>query len=314
MLDLYTWRTPNGRKVPILLAELELPYQLHLIDLGKHEQKTAAYLAINPNGKIPALIDRADGGEPVRDFRQERDVVERARANAIAAGLSPQLGEELVLSLIRASLTVQERDRVAADGPGGGRRVLVIGGAADDQRGPGGRCVGEIDEPRARALVGDGVADRAHRGAGLGASVSAGLAAPPVAASIKAGLPADAAVLDVASVLFFQDPFANGRAQVDAALAHRPTVVVALDFLFWFAYADASPAERRARLDAGLALLAPLPGTLLVGDLPDMRNANPRVLGPAAVPSPDELAALEARLGLTLPVVTALDWPTVLGR
>ena len=76
----------------------------------------------------------------------------------------------------------------------------------------------------------------------LGASVSAGLAAPPVAASIKAGLPADAAVLDVASVLFFQDPFANGRAQVDAALAHRPTVVVALDFLFWFAYADASPA------------------------------------------------------------------------
>ncbi len=68
-------------------------------------------------------------GLPVRDFRQERDVVERARANAIAAGLSPQLGEELVLSLIRASLTVQERDRVAADGPGGGRRVLVIGGA-----------------------------------------------------------------------------------------------------------------------------------------------------------------------------------------
>ncbi len=68
MLDLYTWRTPNGRKVPILLAELELPYQLHLIDLGKGEQKTAAYLAINPNGKIPALIDHVDGGEPVRLF------------------------------------------------------------------------------------------------------------------------------------------------------------------------------------------------------------------------------------------------------
>ncbi|HVV86803.1 MAG TPA: glutathione S-transferase N-terminal domain-containing protein [Kofleriaceae bacterium] len=68
MLDLYTWRTPNGRKVPILLAELELPYQLHLVDLGKHEQKTPAYLAINPNGKIPALVDRDGSGEPVRVF------------------------------------------------------------------------------------------------------------------------------------------------------------------------------------------------------------------------------------------------------
>src|SRR4051812_20295574 len=69
MLDLYTWRTPNGRKVPILLAELELPYQLHLIDLGKQQQKTPAYLAINPNGKIPALIDReGETGEPVPIF------------------------------------------------------------------------------------------------------------------------------------------------------------------------------------------------------------------------------------------------------
>lgn len=69
MLDLYTWRTPNGRKVPILLAELGLPYQLHLVDLGKHEQKAPAYLAINPNGKIPALVDR-DGpdGKSVRVF------------------------------------------------------------------------------------------------------------------------------------------------------------------------------------------------------------------------------------------------------
>src|SRR5262245_22110945 len=68
MLDLYTWRTPNGRKVPILLAELELPHQLHLIDISKHEQKAPAYLAINPNGKIPALIDREDAGAPVRVF------------------------------------------------------------------------------------------------------------------------------------------------------------------------------------------------------------------------------------------------------
>jgi GST-like protein len=57
MLDLYTWRTPNGKKPPILLAELELSYDLHLVNLGEGEQKRAEYLRINPNGKIPALVD-----------------------------------------------------------------------------------------------------------------------------------------------------------------------------------------------------------------------------------------------------------------
>jgi len=57
MLDLYTWRTPNGKKAPILLAELGWPYELHLVDLGQGAQKKREYLAINPNGKIPALVD-----------------------------------------------------------------------------------------------------------------------------------------------------------------------------------------------------------------------------------------------------------------
>jgi GST-like protein len=57
MLDLYTWRTPNGKKAPILLAELGWPYDLHLVNLGQNEQKHPKYLAINPNGKIPALVD-----------------------------------------------------------------------------------------------------------------------------------------------------------------------------------------------------------------------------------------------------------------
>src|SRR5262245_56501680 len=67
-------------------------------------------------------------GLPVRDYRQERDVVERSRQAATDRGLAPALGEELVLLLIRHSLTVQEKDHVAARGSGGGRRVLVIGG------------------------------------------------------------------------------------------------------------------------------------------------------------------------------------------
>jgi GST-like protein len=57
MLDLYTWRTPNGKKAPILLAELGWPFDLHLVNLGQGDQRKPEYLAINPNGKIPALID-----------------------------------------------------------------------------------------------------------------------------------------------------------------------------------------------------------------------------------------------------------------
>lgn len=69
MIDLYTWHTPNGRKVPILLAELDLPYELHLVDLSKGDQKKPDFLALNPNGKIPALVD-SDGpdGERVSIF------------------------------------------------------------------------------------------------------------------------------------------------------------------------------------------------------------------------------------------------------
>ena len=71
---------------------------------------------------------KRDAGIPTRDYQQERDVVERARAAAVEHGLTAQLGEELILALIRGSLTVQEKDTVAATGEGSGRRVLVIGG------------------------------------------------------------------------------------------------------------------------------------------------------------------------------------------
>jgi GST-like protein len=66
MIDLYTAGTPNGKKIPIALAELELEYAMHVIDFSKKEQKSPAYLAINPNGKIPALVDsEGEGGERV---------------------------------------------------------------------------------------------------------------------------------------------------------------------------------------------------------------------------------------------------------
>ncbi|MBA3540384.1 MAG: bifunctional chorismate mutase/prephenate dehydrogenase [Deltaproteobacteria bacterium] len=67
-------------------------------------------------------------GMPTRDFRQEKDVVERARAAAVEHGLPGSLGEELILALIRGSLTVQEKDTISAAQGGDGRRALVIGG------------------------------------------------------------------------------------------------------------------------------------------------------------------------------------------
>ena len=58
MYDLYTSPTPNGWKVSIALEELELPYEVKPIRLDQMEQKKPEFLAINPNGRIPALVDR----------------------------------------------------------------------------------------------------------------------------------------------------------------------------------------------------------------------------------------------------------------
>ncbi len=57
MIKLYTYTTPNGRKPAILLEELELPYTIHKIDIGKGDQFSPEFVAINPNSKIPAIID-----------------------------------------------------------------------------------------------------------------------------------------------------------------------------------------------------------------------------------------------------------------
>ena len=61
MIDLYTAATPNGWKASITLEELGLPYDVHLIDLSSGEQKQKPFTDINPNGRIPAIVDRANG-------------------------------------------------------------------------------------------------------------------------------------------------------------------------------------------------------------------------------------------------------------
>jgi GST-like protein len=61
MIDFYTFTTPNGRKVSIMLEELALPYNVHSIDISKNDQFTPEFIAINPNSKIPAIIDHETG-------------------------------------------------------------------------------------------------------------------------------------------------------------------------------------------------------------------------------------------------------------
>jgi len=68
-IQLYSLNTPNGVKVSIMLEETGLPYEAHLVDITKDENHTPAFLSLNPNGKIPAIIDPAGpGGEPLALF------------------------------------------------------------------------------------------------------------------------------------------------------------------------------------------------------------------------------------------------------
>ena len=61
MIDLYTWTTPNGRKVSIMLEELGVPYTAHSIDISKGEQFSPEFLKIAPNNRIPAIVDHETG-------------------------------------------------------------------------------------------------------------------------------------------------------------------------------------------------------------------------------------------------------------
>lgn len=69
VIDLYTFMTPNGRKISVMLEEVGLAYNVHKIDITKDEQFAPAFLKISPNNKIPAIVDSdGPGGEPISLF------------------------------------------------------------------------------------------------------------------------------------------------------------------------------------------------------------------------------------------------------
>jgi GSH-dependent disulfide-bond oxidoreductase len=69
MIDLYSWATPNGHKVHIMLEECKLPYAVHAVNIGTGDQFAPAFLKISPNNKIPALVDpHGPDGKPISVF------------------------------------------------------------------------------------------------------------------------------------------------------------------------------------------------------------------------------------------------------
>ncbi|MEX1179330.1 MAG: glutathione S-transferase N-terminal domain-containing protein [Cucumibacter sp.] len=68
-IALHTWTTPNGRKIAIMLEELGVPYELHMVNINRGDQFTPEFTAISPNNRIPAIVDpEGPGGEPISIF------------------------------------------------------------------------------------------------------------------------------------------------------------------------------------------------------------------------------------------------------
>ncbi|WGD49063.1 glutathione S-transferase N-terminal domain-containing protein [Bradyrhizobium sp. CB1650] len=98
LLQLYSLPTPNGVKVSIMLEEIGLPYEVHLVDFGKDDQKTAEFISLNPNGKIPAILDpNGPGGRPLPLFE----------SGAILQYLAEKTGKLLPQDAARRYQTIQ---------------------------------------------------------------------------------------------------------------------------------------------------------------------------------------------------------------
>ena len=96
-LQLYSWPTPNGVKVSIMLEEIGLPYEAHAIKIGQNETWTPEFLALNPNGKIPAIIDpNGPGGEPLALFESGAILLYLAEKSGKFLSADPALRYETI--------------------------------------------------------------------------------------------------------------------------------------------------------------------------------------------------------------------------
>ena len=101
-LQLYSLPTPNGVKVSIMLEEIGLPYDVHLVDFNKDDQKTPEFLSLNPNGKIPAILDPdGPGGKPLALFESGAilAISRREDRQAVAGGSGAAIPDYPVAAL-----------------------------------------------------------------------------------------------------------------------------------------------------------------------------------------------------------------------
>ena len=136
MIDLYTWTTPNGRKISIALEEMGLPYTAHAVDISKDEQFKPEFLKISPNNRIPAIVDRDNG-------------LSLMESGAILIYLADKTGK-----LLPKSGETRYRTHRMADVADGRARPDARPGAPlrEIQQGQGALCRGALPEGSAPAL------------------------------------------------------------------------------------------------------------------------------------------------------------------
>ena len=163
-----------------------------------------------------------------------------------------------------------------------------------------------------RRVLGADRVDFAHVGV-IGASVSAGFRGLALRRILRAHLKTPHRVRDTSSLFFFTDALRKGEKAVSRLIAHRPTVVFAVDFLFWFVHVSESGSRRTRRLKMGLALLERIHAPLFVGDIPSVRPVK-SLVHPSQIPPHDELARYNAmihnwaRTRLHVEVIPLHEW------
>jgi hypothetical protein len=170
--------------------------------------------------------------------------------------------------------------------------VLLAGAVAAQEAEPKRPCVALLG-----ASVTNGFVDSVTAPAGENRTI-------PLRTAFRAAWAEDRArVVDFSDVLMFTAPVERGRIQVGRAARAHPDLVLAADFAFWFGYGAVSRNTPSEQLDArlalqreGLALLDRIECPMIVGDYPDMRGADPNMLAPHQIPTPDMLARLNEEL------------------